>query len=211
MYSRAQRVPPRDVERAIEVSLEEIDTGTSRTLTYQVEDTCDTCGGQGQVRMTGNRLGPCPKCRGAGVVPNQRKIVVKIPAGFEDGKKLRVPGGGAKGSNGKTGDLYVVVRMAPHSVFKRKGEDTEVEVSVPFPIAALGGQITVPTPRASGKVTVPAGTQSGQVMRLKGQGVSKLGGGRGDLLARVKITVPKTLTEKQRKLIQELSDLEESK
>lgn len=208
-FQQAQRVPPRDVERSIDVSLEEIDRGTSRTLTYQVEDTCGTCGGQGQVMMTGNRFGPCPNCRGAGVVANQRKIVVKIPAGFEDGKKLRVPGGGAKGSNGKTGDLYVLVRVAPHAVFKRKGEDTEVEVSVPFPTAALGGEVTVPTPRASGKVTVPPGTQSGQVLRLKGQGVSTLKGGRGDLLARIKVAVPKTLSERQRLLIQELRDLEE--
>jgi DnaJ-class molecular chaperone len=208
---RGVRVPPKDVERSIEVTLDEIDKGTSRTLTFQTEDVCTTCAGQGQVRLTGanNRIGPCPNCRGSGFVANARKIIVNIPAGFEDGKKLRVPGGGAKGSGGKAGDLYVLVRVTPHAVFKRKGSDTEVEVPVPFTIAALGGQVVVPTPRASGKMSVPAGTQSGQVLRLKGQGVSKLSGGRGDLLARVKVTVPKTLNEKQKRLLKELAELED--
>jgi len=209
--AQAKQSPPRDVERSIEVTLDEIDKGSKRTLTFQTEDACATCAGQGQVRLTGmgNRVGPCPNCRGRGIVPNSRKIIVTIPAGFQDGKKLRVPGGGVKGANGKAGDLFVLVRVAANSVFQRKGEDTEVEVPVPFTKAALGGEVSVPTPRASGKMTVPAGTQSGQVFRLKGQGVSKLGGGYGDLLARVKVIVPKTLTEAQSKLIQQLSELEE--
>ena len=210
-FSRGRTIPPRDIERTIDVSLDEVDKGTSRTLSFQTEDACETCGGQGQVRLTGsgNRVGPCPTCRGTGLVVKSRKIVVNIPAGFQDGKKLRVPGGGAKGSNGKSGDLYVLVRVSAHPVFKRKGDDTEVEVEVPFTTAALGGQVKIPTPRASGKVSVPAGTQSGQVLRLKGQGVSKLSGGRGDLLAKVKITVPKTLSDKQKKLLKELVELEE--
>lgn len=208
---QVQQIQPRDVERAIDVTLDEIDKGTVRTLTFQTEDACGTCAGQGQVRLTGsgNRVGPCPTCRGTGIVPNSRKIVVTIPAGFQDGKKLRVPGGGAKGSNGKAGDLFVLVRVSAHAIFTRKGEDTEVDVSVPFTVAALGGQVSVPTPRASGKMNVPAGTQSGQMFRLKGQGVSKLGGGHGDLLARVKVSVPKTLTDAQRKLIEQLAELEE--
>ncbi len=208
-FNRAHQVPPRDVERVLDVTLDEIDSGTKRTLTFQTEDACQTCSGSGRVRMTGGRPGPCPNCRGTGTVPNMRKIVVTIPAGFEEGKKLRVPGGGAKGSSGKSGDLFVTVRIMPHPVFKRKGLDTEVEVPVPYTVAALGGQISVPTPRSSGKMSIPPGTQSGQVFRLKGQGVSKTGGGHGDLLARVKITVPKKLTERQRKLLEELLETEQ--
>jgi DnaJ-class molecular chaperone len=202
-------VPPRDVERKVDVTLKEIDSGTSRTLTYQVEDACQTCSASGQVRLAGGqRSGVCPNCRGSGSVPNQRKIAVKIPAGFEDGKKLRVPGGGAKGSNGKPGDLYVAIHVLPDPKFRRVGQDTEVEVETAFATAALGGEVSVPTPRSTGTIKLPAGTQPGQVFRLKGQGVSKLGGGHGDLLAKVKVIVPKSLTEEQRSLIEQLGKLE---
>lgn len=209
-FLRGRTIPPRDVERVVEVTLDEIDTGAQRTLTFQVEDACPTCQGTGQVRLSsGNRQGPCPNCRGTGQLANSRRIVVKIPAGFEDGKKLRVPGGGAKGSNGKAGDLYVTVRMVPHSTFKRKGEDTEVDAQVPFVTAALGGEVSVQTPRSTVKMKVPAGTQPGQTFRLQGQGVSKLGGGKGDLLAKVKVTVPKTLTEKQKSLLTQFAEEEQ--
>ncbi|MBS1721458.1 MAG: J domain-containing protein [Armatimonadetes bacterium] len=207
-FHRARQVPPRDVEKSVEVSLEEIDNGTKRSVSFQVEDACSTCSGSGQVKSTSGRNATCPTCRGTGLVPNTRKISVSIPAGFEDGKKLRVPGGGAKGSNGRAGDLFVTVRVSSHSKFRRRGEDTEVEVEVPFTIAALGGSIAVPTPRSSGKMTVPPGTQSGQTFRLKGQGVAKLSGGRGDLLAKVKITVPKDLSDRQRELLKEFAELE---
>lgn len=209
-FMRARAVPPRDVERTVEVTLDEIDQGAQRTLTFQVEDACATCQGTGQVRLTtGNRQGPCPTCRGTGMVPNARKIVVKIPAGFEDGKKLRVPGGGAKGSNGKAGDLFVTVKMIPHAMFRRKGEDTEVDAQVPFSTAALGGEVSVQTPRATVKMKIPAGTQPGQIFRLSAQGIAKLSGGRGDLLAKVKITVPKKLSSKQKELLTQFSELED--
>ncbi len=208
-FQKVRQVPPKDVERTIEVTLEEIDKGSQRSLTFQTEDACSTCQGSGQVRITGGRSqGPCPTCRGTGIVPTQRKITVKIPAGFADGKKLRVPGGGTKGSQGKSGDLFVLVRVTTHPKFKRKGDDTEVDVDVSFTTAALGGSVTVPTPRSSGKMKIPAGTQSGQIFRLQGLGISKLGGGQGDLLARVKITVPKTLSSKQRDLLVEFQKIE---
>jgi DnaJ-class molecular chaperone len=197
--------PPGDVEQRVDVTLEEVDAGTKRTLSYQVLDACEACRGTGVVLDRRRAQAACPNCAGRGTVPNSRRIVVTIPAGCEDAKKLRVPGGGSLGSNGKRGDLFVVVRVLPHDRFRRVGHDTEVEADVPFPVAALGGRVTVPTPRATAAVQVPAGTQSGQVLRLKGQGVSKLGGERGDLRVRVKVSVPKSLTPRQRELIEALA------
>lgn len=204
----AQGRPPGDVERRVDVTLEEIDAGTKRTLSYTVHDACEKCRGTGAVVARDRSRAACPTCSGQGTVPNHRKIVVTVPAGCEDAKKLRVPGGGSLGSNGRRGDLFVLVHALPHPVFKRVGVDTEVELAVPFPVAALGGEVQVPTPRTTGRVNVPAGTQSGQVLRLKGQGVTKLGGQRGDLRVRVKIAVPKSVSDEQRKLIERLAELE---
>jgi DnaJ-class molecular chaperone len=206
---RMQQVPPRDVERAIDVTLEEIDKGTSRTLTYVVEDACKQCHGSGTVQLTKGSRSACPTCHGSAVAPTTHRVEVKIPAGIADGKKLRVPGRGAAGSNGKTGDLYVVVREVKHPQFKRVGEDTEVEVEVPYTVAALGGDVKVPTLRGSVSMKVPGGTQSGQVFRLGGQGVTKLGGARGSLRVRAKISVPKSLGKEERKLLEQIAGLKE--
>lgn len=180
---------PRDVEKTIEVSLEEIDAGGKRVLTYQTMDAQRTI-------------------NGISTVPTTKKVEVTIPAGIADGKKLRVPGKGAAGANGKAGDLYLIVKWANHEKFKASGENLEVEVPVPFTTAALGGEITVPTLRSKLKMKIPEGTQSGQTFRLKGQGLTKQGGARGDLMARVKITVPKHPSESQKKLLQELAAME---
>ncbi|MBS1714347.1 MAG: J domain-containing protein [Armatimonadetes bacterium] len=203
-FGRAKTVAARDIERSVDVSLEEIDSGTKRTLTFQTEDACSTCGGSGQVRLSsGTRTGACPQCRGTGLVLNSRKIVVSVPAGFKPGAKLRVSGGGSKGSNGRAGDLFVKINLLPHPTFKYDGESTETDVAVPFATAALGGVVSVPTPRSSGKFTVPAGTQGGQMFRLKGQGV-----GKSDLMVRVKISVPKALNAEQRRLLEQFAKLE---
>jgi len=138
-------------------------------------------------------------------------VEVTIPAGITHGKKLRVPGRGSVGSNGKAGDLYVVVHERPHPKFRRKGDDLETEIEVPFTVAALGGELKVPTLRAPVTMKIPECTQSGQVFRLASQGISKLGGPRGNLLVRVKITVPKRLSDRQRDLLRELAALEEAK
>ena len=141
-------------------------------------------------------------------VPSTKKVEVKIPAGIGDGKKLRVPSKGHAGIGGKAGDLYVVIRWGKHSQFKVSGENLEVEVPVSFATAALGGEISIPTLRKKMTMKIPAGSQSGQVFRLANQGISKLGAGKGDLMARLKITVPKTLTADQKELILKLAALE---
>lgn len=181
---------PRDVEKTIEVSLEEIDKGTKRTLTYQTMD----------AHRTPN---------GISTVPKTKKVEVTIPAGISEGKKLRVPGKGAAGANGKSGDLYVTVKWAPHPQFRTVGDHLEVDVPVPYTTAALGGEIRVPTLRSTVKMKVPEGTQTGQTFRLGGQGLTKLGGSRGDLYAKVKITVPKHPSDREKELLRQLAEIGE--
>jgi len=180
---------PKDVDKAIEIPLEEIDKGTKRVLTYQTMDAQRTR-------------------EGISTIPTTKKVEVTIPAGIQDGKKLRVPGKGSAGANGKAGDLYVTVRWATHAQFKPSDDHLEVEVPVPFTTAALGGEIKVPTLRSKVTMKIPEGTQSGQIFRLGGQGIAKLSGGRGDLMARIRITVPKHPSEAEKKLLRQLAELE---
>jgi DnaJ-class molecular chaperone len=181
---------PKDVEREIELSLEDIDKGTTRTLTYQTMDA---------QRLKGE----------ISTIPTTKKVEVKIPPGIGDGKKLRVANKGHAGVNGRAGDLFVTVRWAKHDKIKVVGEHLEIDVPVSFVTAALGGEVKVPTLRNPITVKVPAGIQSGQTLRLAGQGISKLEGGRCDLMARIKITVPKHLTDAQKNLLEQFSKLEE--
>lgn len=181
---------PKDVEREIELSLEDIDKGTTRTLTYQTMDA---------QRLKGE----------ISTIPTTKKVEVKIPPGIGDGKKLRVANKGHAGVNGRAGDLFVTVRWAKHDKIKVVGEHLEIDVPVSFVAAALGGEVKVPTLRNPITVKVPAGIQSGQTLRLAGQGISKLEGGRCDLMARIKITVPKHLTDAQKNLLEQFSKLEE--
>jgi DnaJ-class molecular chaperone len=181
---------PKDVEREIELSLEDIDKGTTRTLTYQTMDA---------QRLKGE----------ISTIPTTKKVEVKIPPGIGDGKKLRVANKGHAGVNGRAGDLFVTVRWAKHDKIKVVGEHLEIDVPVSFVTAALGGEVKVPTLRNPITVKVPAGIQSGQTLRLAGQGISKLEDGRCDLMARIKITVPKHLTDAQKNLLEQFSKLEE--
>ncbi len=183
---------PKDIEKTVEISLEEIDKGTKRTLTYQTMDA---------------RRGP----HGVSTVPTTKKVEVTIPAGVPDGKKLRVPSKGAAGSTGKPGDLYVVVKWAAHEQFSVDGDHLETEVPISYTTAALGGEVRIPTLRGSVSMKIPAGTQSAQVFRLGGQGISRLGGQRGDLLAKIKITVPRKASDQEKELLKKLADLEQVK
>jgi DnaJ-class molecular chaperone len=188
-FEDLETAQPRDVEKVVEVSLEEIDSGTRRTLTYQTMDAL-------RIRD------------GVSTVPTTKKVEVTIPAGIADGKKLRVPGKGAAGANGKAGDLYVVIKWVSNERFKPIGENLEVEVSVPYTTAILGGEIRVPTLRSTVTMKIPEGTQSGQTFRLGGQGISRMNGSRSDLMAKIKVTVPKRLTDRERELIRQLAELE---
>lgn len=205
-YSRPA-VPPQDIEQTVEVSLSEIDTGTKRILTYRTDDVCPNCDGIGVVQLTGKRTGQCPQCHGRGTVSTPRKVEVKIPAGIPEGKKLRVPGGGVRGSGNRAGDLYVLAKVAPHPQFKRNGDNLESIIEVDYLDAVLGGSITVPTLTSSGSVAIPAGSQSGQVIRLKGKGLSSLKGAKGDLHAKIKVTTPKSPSNKEIDLLEKIKQI----
>lgn len=208
---RAQRAAERgeDVEFGIDLTLEEAMRGVSKTLTLRVEDVCARCGGSGSTRTDRGRfdLGSlCPECRGSGRVERPRRVEVKIPAGVTEGQRIRLAGEGAAGATGQRGDLYLLVRIKPHPHYELQGKDLYTDVSVPFTVAALGGEITVRTLTGDRTLNVPPGVQSGQKMRIAGQGLpGKNGAKAGDLYARVRITVPKDLSPRERELLTELA------
>ncbi len=170
---------------------------------FQVRQTCPACGGAGQ--MIAN---PCRACHGEGRVKARRAIQLKIPAGVETGSRLRLAGkgeGGARG--GEAGDLYVVIHVREHEVFQRRGDDVFCDMPVPFHLAALGGDLEVPTIHGYATLKVPAGVESGTVMRIKGKGVASLrGGAPGDQHVRLRIEVPDRLDRKQRDLARQLAE-----
>ncbi len=168
---------------------------------FALSQPCPRCRGNGTVIED-----PCPHCRGTGRERRTKRYKVKIPAGVKDGSRIRLRGKGEAGFGGaEAGDLFVVTRVAPSKTYTRRGDDLIVDVPVPFSEAALGANAEVPTPDGSVTVKVKPGTTDGTLLRVKGKGAPKLkGSGRGDLLARVKLTVPKKLTKKQRELMEEL-------
>lgn len=168
--------------------------------TFSTVTTCGRCGGMG-TQVTN----PCKECRGEGSVVKTDKIKTDIPAGVEDGMRLRLAGKGEAGRRAP-GDLYLYVRIKPHQTFKRDGEDVYTEINVSFPQAALGAEISVPTLTGTAKLKVPAGTQSHTLLRLKGEGMRKMrGNNRGDEYVRVLVRTPAGLSRKQRELLEALS------
>ena len=187
--------------------------------------TCPTCRGRGQVIATRGFFQvaqPCPRCHGAGEMFDHpckvcrgdgraeitTRIKLKIPAGIEDGSRLRSGGNGEAGLRGAaSGDLYVVVHIREHAVFARDGDDLFCEMPVSFVIAALGGEINVPTLEGKASIKVPAGTQNGTVFKLRGKGMPHLrGSGQGQLLVRAVVEVPTKLTAGQRRKLEEFAE-----
>ncbi|MBA2385122.1 MAG: molecular chaperone DnaJ, partial [Actinobacteria bacterium] len=149
---------------------------------------------------------PCRTCRGTGRERATKRYTVKIPAGAKDGTRIRLKGRGEAGRNGgPAGDLWVVTHVTPSPLYERRGSDLVIDVPVTYPEAALGATVEVPTPDGKISLKVPAGSQDGKLLRVKGRGAPKLkGGGRGDLLARLRVTVPKKLTKREREALEEL-------
>jgi DnaJ-class molecular chaperone len=141
----------------------------------------------------------------AATVPNTKKVEIKIPAGISPGKKLRVPNKGHAGANGRAGDLFVIVNIARHPLFRIVGENLETEIGVHCWQAALGGDIRVPTLSGAVTMKIPAGSASGQTLRLANQGMTRLSGGKSDLMVKLKITVPKVLSPEQKSLFEQLA------
>lgn len=174
---------------------------------FSVARTCATCRGAGKTIKN-----KCKNCYGDGRVEKTKDLEIKIPAGVETGSRLRVSGEGEGGiGGGPAGDLYVVLHVAEHENFERQGPNLYASVPVSFAQAALGAEIEVATLDGEEKLKVPAGTQTGTVFRMKNHGMPILGGrGKGDLFVAVSLVTPKTLTREQRKLLEQLAEIEDT-
>jgi molecular chaperone DnaJ len=204
------------------------DCGGTGSADGRIEN-CDACGGSGQIRRSQTRgfaqyitVTTCPKCRGTGRKSTnackscggtgQRqemsRIAISIPKGADTGMRLRIRGAGEPGTHGgPPGDLYVVIHVAPHHQFVRDGNDLLIEVPITITQAALGGEVKIPTMDGNAMLTIPPGTQSETIFRLRGRGMpDPAGRGRGDILAKVKVSIPKRLTKEQRNLLKQLGD-----
>ncbi|HZS30712.1 MAG TPA: molecular chaperone DnaJ [Gaiellaceae bacterium] len=172
---------------------------------FALSQPCPRCRGNGTVIEQ-----PCKKCKGSGRERRLRNYTVKIKPGVKDGTKIRLKGKGEAGANGgPNGDLVVVTRVAKSDTYERRGDDLVVQVPVTFPTAALGGKVEVPTPEGNVSLKIPAGSEDGKLLRIKGRGAPRLSGsGKGDVLARVRIQVPKRVNKKERELLEELQKVE---
>ena len=187
--------------------------------------TCKTCEGAGQVRMaqgffsiqqtcptcrgTGQQIEqPCTTCQGRGRVQKNKTLAVKVPAGVDNGDRIRLTGEGEAGQNGgPPGDLYVEIRIQPHDIFERDGADLSCTIPINFSAAALGGSVQVPTLDGEVTLKIPAETQSGRVFRLRGKGVRPVrASGAGDLFCRVEVETPVNLTPEQKRLLEAFNE-----
>src|SRR5438128_163857 len=171
---------------------------------FHISQTCPRCHGAGEIIEK-----PCQKCRGEGRVEKLSRVKLKIPPGIREGTRLRSLGNGEAGIHGgPPGDLYVVIHIKEHKVFQREGDDLYCEVPIPFSIAALGGEIDVPTLEGKAHLKVPVGTQSGQMFKLRDKGIVNVNGrGHGDLFARLIVEVPSRLNAEQRHKLEEFAAL----
>ncbi|MGH9369196.1 MAG: molecular chaperone DnaJ, partial [Thermoanaerobaculia bacterium] len=188
--------------------------------------TCPACGGRGRQRFSQGFLSvtrpcgacrgegrvldrPCGECRGDGRRRASRKLEIQVPAGVETGSRLRLAGEGDVGANaGPAGDLYVVLTVAPDEVFEREGDDAVLLLDLPFPTLALGGEVEIPTLEGPEKISIAAGTPAGSEIRLRGKGLRRLGRrGRGDLVVRAGVLVPKSPSAREKELLRQYAEL----
>lgn len=222
-------------KKAIELSRMDVCSRCDGTGAESKSDfaVCDECDGTGVVRKT--RRMPfgmftttancakcrgtgryikkkCPECKGEGRVERKRRIEINIPAGVDTGSRLRLAGEGEAGEQGsRTGNLYVVVRVKPHDIFEREGSDISTEIDVPFSVAALGGEVDVPTLAGKAKLRIPAGTQSSSIFVMHGKGMPDIESGhRGDENIKVSVAVPKNLTRRQKELLKDFAEEEKN-
>ena len=188
---------------------------------------CPTCGGRGQVRLQQGFFSmvrtcshcrgegrmvtdPCPECRGSGNARKTKTMTIKIPAGVDDGSRLRLSGEGEAGRRGGgPGDLYAVIRVAKHPFFERENENLFCRLVLSFSQAALGAKVEIPTLDGSEVLKIPAGTQAGEILKIKGRGIPVLGGrGRGDVIVKVDVLTPKKLSREEKKLLVRLAEIQ---
>jgi molecular chaperone DnaJ len=169
---------------------------------FSMQQTCPHCRGEGEIHDKN-----CSKCNGSGFLSNNKKLSVKIPAGVDDGDRIRLSGEGELGRGGNRGDLYISINVKEHSIFERDGRHLYCEVPLDFVDAALGGSIEVPTLVGKAKIKIPSGTQSHKIFRLNGKGIKPLRGGIvGDILVRVIVEVPVNLNPEQKNLLNKFKE-----
>lgn len=192
----------RDIEAEIPVTLEDAHRGVTRSIRIQANETCPECNGSGT--KDGK---PCPRCHGSGVIRNSKTLEVTIPAGVREGSVIRLAGQGDAGGRGAApGDLFLHVRIEAHPLFELiDDDDIQIELPVAPWEAALGAKVNVPTLDGTVEMTIRAGSQGGQKLRLRGQGLGRRGGGRGDEYVKLKIVNPPRLTAKERELYERLA------
>jgi molecular chaperone DnaJ len=237
-----------DLETEVELTLEQVATGTDQTLEFERMDFCETCSGSGskpgtspQRCATCNGYGqvqqqvqgffgvsvritacpkcrgrgsivtdPCENCRGTGKARKNRVLTVHIPPGVHDGQVVRVRGEGEPGASGVSrGDMHVYVRVRPHEMLTRRGDDLVCQAPISFTQAVLGARVKVPTLAGSEEIDVPPGTQHGDILTLRKRGLPNLRGGKGDELVQVLIEVPRKLTAQQKELLTEFARTED--
>jgi len=200
-YSRAVR--GQDIESEIEVSIEEAFRGGTRAISLSSGRVCPDCQGRG---VKGRSF--CSTCGGTGNIAGRKTLEVKIPSGVSEGSIIRLKNQGGEGYNGGArGDLHLKVRILPHPIFSLKGNDLESEVVVRPEQAVMGDKVNTRTIDGNVNVTIPAGSHSGQRMRLKGKGMPRRGGGRGDHYIKIMIDIPRDLSEEEKKLYSSLKNL----
>ena len=201
---RARPRQGRDIKSPIDITLEEAHHGTTRTISLQITEPCPTCQGRGLIQNV-----PCSTCQGAGAINRVKRLEVKIPAGVDNGSRVRIPGKGQPGYAGANGDLYLVISVKSHRLFKRRGNDLHAELPVPLTTVMLGGEVQVPTLKGKLPLRIPPETQNGRIFRLKGQGMPHLGNSsRGDMLAKVNVALPAKLSPQEKELFKRLSELQ---
>ncbi len=170
---------------------------------FQVRQTCPVCGGSGKMITK-----PCRECKGAGRQKTRKRLTLRIPAGVESGSRLRLAGRGEGGvRGGPAGDLYVILHVRPHDLFQREGDELICEIPIPMHIAAMGGEVNVPTLDGFSTLKVEPGTETGRVFRMRGKGAPRVDGrGNGDMHVRVLVEVPIRLNSKQKKALKDFSD-----
>jgi curved DNA-binding protein len=189
-----------DAEAEMEISLEDAHRGGRHRITLQGTRSCPTCGGKGLVSGV-----VCATCRGAGNVLSPRTIDVNIPPAARDGSVIKVRKHGQPGPD-EAGDLYIKLKIKPNPIFTVSGDDLTAEIPISASEAVLGATIEVPTIDGKAEVKIPAGSQAGQRLRLRGQGLNRRGGGRGDQYVRLKVVVPTHPTDREMQLYRELSE-----
>jgi len=190
------------MEAELEVSLEEIYRNSEKNIQLTAQDLCPSCGGSG---IVGNNF--CLQCAGSGQIPEVKSLKIKVPPDARPGRKIRLKGQGGFSATGNPGDLYLRIKLKPHPVFTLQGDNLEAELVLSPWQAVLGDKVEVPTLDGTVRLTVPPQTRRGKKLRLSGKGLTKKGGGRGNIIYKVVIDLPEKVSPQEKELYKKLAKL----